>query len=355
MALSDIYYQRPWTPSDDTISAANRFTDAMGRLPSSTDLQMQQAKLTAMQQQNAAGLSSAPQTEASPFRKNLALEVMRMTPGYQPGFEEQLAAERAQGGLGAPGPGPTNLTTGQGPAAPAQGQGLSAAPPQVSVSREPMSMNGEPMRRPLVAQAPAPIRPGRPQPQTNADVEAAMGMLPMITASRKPQRPDHEPEKLALEREKFEEKKRQFDLMHKYRNDALAAKERIAASGQKLAQAKSNADRKAALEERKQALDEYRIAATLAGKIYSGMTGIVNDEETAALGRDITTEIDRVQQQLHGLNSQPAPRAKPRAPTAAPKAGGAGGRDTSPMRVKRNGQSGTIEAWEFNPQTDIKL
>lgn len=198
MALDDIYYRQPWTPNQGLGSQIDRAAAAWdARAPA-------QAQLDAQRQANKDAAYSSPAREANPHEAGVGSYIqnlMESHPNFQPGFKERLTQEVTGGGLAKPAAPPSMEPAGlasppmdspRGDAGDMR-SGLSAPP-------VPMSMNGEPMRRPLVhrdeapPQAPQvqgpqmPMAQGRPQaPMTRGDVDLYMKMAPIFN-TQKPQR-----------------------------------------------------------------------------------------------------------------------------------------------------------------------
>jgi hypothetical protein len=203
MGLEDIYYRQPWTPNQGLGGQIDRAGESIARVP------MANAQLQAQQQANTDAAYNSPAREANPHEAAVGSYIqnlMESHPNYQPGFKERLQQEMSQGGLTAPAAPPPS--PGQGLGVPSDaprgdagdmrsgGQGLMAA----ATSEAPLSMNGEPMRRPLPAaaafaaqrNAPPPVTivppPVRSQvPMTRGDVDTYMRMAPIFN-SQKPQR-----------------------------------------------------------------------------------------------------------------------------------------------------------------------
>lgn len=290
-------------------------------------LQGQKLRNAGQQQANTDAAYTAPGAPASPERIKMVDYIkahMRTTPGHNPEFEAKLLAELQggtpqAGGLGgmgssllsgaaAPPGGPGPVAGPQAPVQnmgqpgpysgytpPGQGQGLSQGMPQVSVSRQPMSMNGEPMRPPLVAPPQAPAGPSIPRAQvsvaqaptapaapsyqmTNHDADSYARMAPFMKLDQPTKddpRRDIAANALTFKREALQQRESSQARADQTKRDLAVIMARLR---EKL----GDTDRKALIEQAKIVAGNYRAELSAIARRESGIPGIVFDEETKA-------------------------------------------------------------------------
>jgi hypothetical protein len=338
------------------------------------------AQLAAQQQANTDAAYASPARDANPYEQSLARQIMRSVPGHNPEFEDRLHGELQGGGLGAP-TAPQSQNQGlapvEGPQATAvnigpqtqfvpdwtssRGQDTKPGMPELTVTRQPMSMNGEPMRQPLPAARafamqrnppPGPMNQPTPAldptqnqgPKTRGDVDLTMRMAPFMKEWSKPgPKVDHEPDKLT-------EKKREFDAMMEYRNKALGARKDIAAMAARVRMATSDTDRKALLELMKIKVQEMAVHARIVGQTASGLTGVINDEASRQAAADAQKQLEEAQAEVDQVEKELG---------AAPK-GGRGKKTSVDISVKyRYSPDGRtrvkdLGGGKFGPEEQVK-
>lgn len=355
MGLSDVYYNRPWVPADDTLRRLDMGAQALGDLPR-RQLENQGLGIhNQLQQQALADAQyNSPARAANPQERNIGdfvRQLMRNTPGHTPEHEERLMQELSGGqspneaapqNLGQPPEWAPDWSSGRG-STPGIGypgpMGLGQAPgmPEVSVSREPMSMNGEPMRTPLNANrsfamdrnAP-PVMPkmvDAQEPMTQGDVTKYMRMGPLVHQVKSDQswKEDVARGKLQLDKDKAAN-------LDKYRQAALEAKQKIAELKARVQMATSDTDRKAGLELLKIKMQELGHYIGYLRSTDSGLTGIVNKDRADVNAEDIQKSLDETQKEVDQLSKQ--------APT---KSGSKGGTKSVSVTMRYRGNGNTTQ------------
>lgn len=339
MGLSDIYYQRPVGPADDVQRRTDAAFDQLARVPlANAQLRAQQLQNDYQQQQNIDQQYTSPAAPASDASNAIGQHILaqlRGTPGHNSEFEQRLLGELQGGGLGARPGAPQAPATGLGVMSPQQpvqnlGQqtgyqgytppgagGQEPGMPQVTVSREPMAANGEPMRRPLNAsrsfamdrvdaqQAQVPqVQVREPPRMTNGDVDRAMRLSPFLRLQQEPKQDprmaiallndQREREKTAgndkLQRDRMAQRQRFLD-----QEDAL--KRELARLQASVSLTNGNAAQKAILAQMKM-VNDLRIANLKAkAQQTSGLGGIVYDQQTqAAMAQEDANDQAALQQ-----------------------------------------------------------
>lgn len=374
MGLNDTYYQQPWTPNQGMSTQLNQGLSALGQVP------MYNAQVDAQRQANTDAAYTSPAKQANPNERVVGEHYGAMFNGAPPEFVQRLKSEFAKGpslvapqsqpqpGAG-PAPSPYPQGGGQGPmdvrrAMPPSPQGLGAVGVNMprpdsderdflgtDVRESPYNGDMTGMQRPpQVPQVQLTQKPQTPQPQGGGGGGGAGGQRPMTRGDVELFMRAAPNQRMGIENAKLEEKKRQFDTMMEYRNRALQGKKDMHALAQRVRMATSDVDRKYLLELMKIKVQEMSVHAGIVRSTASGITGVINDQQSQQAAAEADQDLAEGQNILRQMEEEARKGVTNQTPTRSK----TGAKDTTTIRIKRSGQPGTIEAWEFNPKTDVK-
>lgn len=382
---------------------------SFARMPmDAAQLQQQQLQNTGLQQANTDAAYTAPGAPASPEGNAIGQYIkshMRGTPGWTPEHEQRLIAEltgggapggQPQGGLqgpqargpeaGAQGPqyaptalGQTPVSQGLGggvapqmprpnsdqtnylgkPATPSLGQGNFGTydrPSSMGYAGDMTGMAGVPKVN-VVPQGPqAGATPAAGGPMTNRDVEQYQRMAPFLKLDQGPR----EDPRMAIANQKDRLARDQMAQKQNFLDQEDRLKRELARLSANVSLANGNAQQKAILQQMKM-VNDLRIANIRAmGQQTSGIGGVVNQGATQqAMGQernDMAASLQEAEDLGRKLDAAIAGGAGITTGGKVKVVGPQGpkGKDTTQIRIERNGQPGTIEAWEFDPKTDVR-
>lgn len=404
MGLSDVYSQHPWTPATDVNQGYERAFENVAQVP------MRNAQVAAAQQANSDAAFTSPSAVASPHRAALAHHIKNNLMAGPPEFQDRLIQELSRGpqGMAQPQGQPQYMPEGnmvqqvpqnQGPQGYQPYQPGNYAPPSGMGGERPVQVNtggmgGVPMQQPQVRMTgggPGPQAPQQPEPpMTNYDVDSYLKAGPTLDRARKPVNDPLELERLRQQGRLDLENRKQggrltlADVRNGQRSLELGVRnlmeqgkldettkyhvEQIALGYAKLEAMASLLDKNLDFKKSsgndqllKEAVRAVNSADSSEGALIGSAFATTPEGQKALMFyRDLKAKMmPIIEERLNEDQGPTTSTEEGKGSVKKVKVGGAKGpkadmKDHTIIRIKRNGQAGTIEAWEFNSKTDVK-